>query len=521
MNTTNKLLSILAALVAMFAFNSVRLESLDSVPSRCLPLMESTASKKPRKQAKQQRTAKIFNPWTDFEFKAKSTTSSDDFSSIVQCVGTGTGDINLQGNLLLGTPPGFSGRSCWYRNLYYNINDQRFHYFPSPSEQNLWDVASQSNDSIFEHQQKFYTSVGTSYEGRPDQWYDKRGQRTPWQPFMHKKSSLPDFSTLSPASSVFLLFQPSHSENFGHFLWDDLLSLFSLMDLFELQDIANPAVPFFVEQRGKAKGFGGKDPLFRCSPRNAERWENCTKMYKRCFPSLMGIATDCSGDIIRTGNFLQNEVQLRMEGNSTLCFKNMPRPTTEFIQIPDALVGIGRLGYSGCWSDCSLGRGQQYRRFRSYLLSNLDIDADAPPKGFITFSLPTNSSRPDKVYRFESEIKACLETYGEEQVKIVSMPDYSLVEQAQMVANSAILFANHGGGSAISIFLSQGATFVNYWHWAVAAKGRVFRKMDHQFYESVSHFETVYVSETERLMLDRTMSLVDIQLNKFKQRWMR
>jgi hypothetical protein len=197
-----------------------------------------------------------------------------------------------------------------------------------------------------------------------------------------------------------------------------------------------------------------------------------------------------------------------------------PQLSTEYIQIPNVLVGIGRLGYSGCWGDCSLGRGGQFYRFRTYLLQKLGVQQShsyLPKGGYITFSIATHSSRPEKVHHFEGEIEACRAKYGTERVKVVSMADYTVSEQATLVANSIVFFSNHGGGSAISVFLPKGATFFIYWHWHVMAKGRVMRKMDHQFYESVSHFETLYISEKERSMVNRTMAMVDLQLEKYKR----
>jgi hypothetical protein len=74
--------------------------------------------------------------------------------------------------------------------------------------------------------------------------------------------------------------------NIGHFIWDDLLALFSLLARFGIeQDDSIIAVPFFVELRtrmrkGKRKNYGGRDHLWRCNPTNVVKWAKCVKLFR-------------------------------------------------------------------------------------------------------------------------------------------------------------------------------------------------------------------------------------------------
>ncbi len=99
---------------------------------------------------------------------------------------------------------------------------------------------------------------------------------------------------------------PIFSFNLGHLLWDDALSLFSMLDTFRLTGLNEDdpditPLPFYVEMKKL-------DPFYRCAVNNSRlrsRWDKCTKMYNRIFPSVFRYQPHKSGDILRTGNWLR------------------------------------------------------------------------------------------------------------------------------------------------------------------------------------------------------------------------
>jgi hypothetical protein len=480
-----------------------------------------------------------FDPFMNLTYTAPDRDSVPAYSSF-HCVGTGIRDPKLQtdSDSVKGHRPNFASRSCWYRNIYYRHTDQTFHYFASPIESNLWAEARKAGNVSFDEisSAKMGVSIGHLDDMIPADKMMNRMKIAPWRPEVHENMATPpnaNFSVVGPEKTTFLLYQPFHSRNIGHFIWDDLLSLFSLLDLFGVaQDEGATHVPLFVERteklkNGGVKHFGGSDPFYRCSPWNWQKWKSCVKVYRKHLEPLIGIRPDCSGDIFRTGNWFRGEDAIGVWNShpKEACTdrapertnQNLPPPNTEYVLLQNAMAGTGRLSFFGCEGDCSVGRGPQWFRFRRFLLDKLfgpkescEI-AEKEPIGYITFSVPVGSSRAAVVSMFEEEIKLAKAKYGEEVVKVVDMATISMREQAALVANSAVFLTNHGGGGVVSVFIPAGASVIIYWHGA--------SRRDINFYESAGYFRPIWLSEHERPYLNRTMALIEREVEKTALRY--
>jgi hypothetical protein len=495
--------------------------------------ISSCSSKPPRPQG--------FDPFMNLTYTAPSHNSMPAYSSF-HCVGTGTRDPNLQtdADSVKGHRPNFASRSCWYRNIYYRHKDQTFHYFASPIESKLWAEARKAGNVSFAEisSDKMGVSMGHLDDMISADKMMNRHKIAPWRPTVHENVASPpngNFSVVGPEKTTFLLYQPFHSRNIGHFIWDDLLSLFSLLDQFNVaQEEGATHVPLFVERtdvnpkNGQVKhGFGGTDPFYRCSPWNWKKWNGCVKVYRKHLETLMGIRPDCSGDIFRTGNWFRGEDAIGVWEShpKEVCTarapernnQNRPPPNTEYVLLENAMAGTGRLDFFGCEGDCSIGRGPQWFRFRRFLLDKLfgpkescEI-AEKGPIGYITFSVPVGSSRATFVSMFEEEIKLAKAKYGEEVVRVVDMATISMREQAALVANSAVFLTNHGGGGVVSVFIPAGASVIIYWHGGA--------RRDINFYESAGYFRPIWLSEQERPYLNRTMAIIEREVEKTALRY--
>ena len=129
-----------------------------------------------------------------------------------------------------------------------------------------------------------------------------------------------------------------------------------------------------------------------------------------------------------------------------------------------------------------------------------------PPVGYITFSLAVNSSRPDSVSDYTAEIALARNQCGDKNIKVVNMAELSLADQAKLAANTVVLVTNHCGGSVGSMFLKRHCAVLVYW-------GNVIH-LDHVFYESVSYYRTTWVSPEEWLFVERTMALIDVEIER-------
>ena len=503
----------------------------------------------PTIQTCKRRRPAIFDPFNDIRYETIQPQKLEDgldsfniFSSF-SCVSEGSQKSSRQ-NMLDGDKqnvdndgqdfPLFVSRTCRYSNLYYHVPNRTFVYLLSP------DIDLQQQPQPPEISMNTVPAQLQAHE------FPKMGIM-PWTPKIVTSLSIPDATSVVsvPNNLVFLLFRPFHSMNVGHLVWDDFLTQFQLMEFFLLTNDDDhqrrrnsyQPLPLFVEQ--KRNEWVGKtvDPQFRCNPANIEKWIKCVNTYLRMYPSMMRIQPDnCTGDIFRTGNwFRQDQLGFWSTGNSNdsdissggrgcMRASTSTRSTVkpEWVRIPNAVAGIGRFGMFSCHENCALHTGYQMKQFRDRLLFNLlgkvpnsvgssemsyDECADhlvrRENKGYITFSIPAGSSRPNLVTNFEKEIPIARQRYGSERVKVVDFAQLSIESQAELISNTAVLFTNHGGGSFVSLFLPSGATAFVYYHKKY--------KFDESFYESSTPwFDTIWIAKEERnRYFNRTIGLLE------------
>jgi hypothetical protein len=436
----------------------------------------------------------------------------------------------------------FLSRTCKFTNLYYKPHDATFHYYPSPAEVSLY---RNNQDAALILQEEMTISLGHVLQ-KDSKSIDTVPPFTKWSPIIHVNDSPPtDFAKIvSPDQSLFLLYHPFYSFNFGHFIWDDLLGLFSMMDIFSMTDDElvshQTIIPLMVE-------FPGQDSYHRCQAQLQGihmngRWDQCAKMYQKLFPSLLRSETHSTGDILRTNTWLKGmdnvgywvnsrSVQDRVDEKDW----NKMIPNVSHVLMPSALAGMGRLGQMSCAADCTIGRASQLASFREFLRRNvlwLDYEemAKHDPVGYITFSLPIGSSRPTAVTFFENVIPVAQEMFGIDKVKVVNFSNMTIREQALIAMDTAVLFSYHGGGSATSVFLPKDASILLY-----STVGRCTDKMDRGyvwcdrgrnhfdsvFYSSDSYIRTVWVNPEDRYNTERARKLLEIEYDKTMKAWRR
>ena len=475
-----------------------------------------------------------FDPFVDIEFTLNSFDTKEQLHSSVQCASSVEyGGLTEADRAHKET----MSRSCRYNNLFYRPSDRTFHYFPGPRENNLYallsDAKNDSSDLVAEMKQKMIVSMDQSH---PTGSADNRGVKfysaAEWSPVIHLGEDPPELSSYSVASSrtkqdlVFTLYRTFYGFNLGHFIWDEVLPLFSLLDMFDLAGAQTRHVPLFVE-------LPKNDEWYRCHPNFQPRFDDCIKMYRKWFPPLMNVLTDpVSGDILRTGNWLQGRDAIGMGlnnkyvcDNATIAKRSAKSEktlalsgrhyneivhNTSWVVLPTVLAGIGRLNNFGCFGDCATGRSSQRYRFRNFILENIlgserfsELN-NRTPRIYITFSLPGGSSRPSEVSFFKNFISAAKDRYGAHRIRVKDMARLSFKEQAELSMETAIFVSNHGGGSSTSIFLPKGASVFLYHTQKV--------KFDRRFFETLSYLQTVWVHPDDRNDTVKLMGMVEAAL---------
>ncbi|GFH55489.1 hypothetical protein CTEN210_11965 [Chaetoceros tenuissimus] len=474
-----------------------------------------------------------FNPFRDVWL---SPSAPDDFSySSHTCVNAHNRETEKN------QPYRFIARTCQFDNLYYHPGNGTFHYYPSESEQ----MKLRHSQSYFlEFQESMTVSVGNVQDiiqaGKAP--FGPKNEIVDWTKFapvihVENKTFTSHAEIMAPKDLVMMVYQPFYGFNIGHLLWDDFLSLFSMLDIFGLTE--KQIFPFFHEHH-----FTDPDPYYRCTPyaggrkreewRN-DRWKTCTKMYKRVYSKFLRFETHETGDIARTGNWLRGVNNFIGHANDTSIgtVKNRMLSNVDFVRIPKTLIGTGRLGQISCAGDCSIGRASQLYSFRNYLLRNIfypnfKIEDSKKREGYITFSLPGGSSRPKEVTFFENTIPIAKALVGEDKVKVVDMANVTVQEEARIAMSSALLFVNQGGGSMSSVFMSRGSTVFLYTagkmcpkprrddgyvrdnHWCVGKK----KRFDHIFYESAGYIKPVWIDPVDR---NNTAKIEDMMRGEYRR----
>jgi Glycosyltransferase 61 len=428
--------------------------------------------------------------------------------------------------------PDFMARTCEYRNLYYNPSNQSFHYLARPQELSEYPNRSDLMDSMTVAdgfirwdalQMNSLESVSTTGIKFT---YD-------WKPILETTSS---FNThrfskiIHPTNPVFVLYLPSYSFNFGHLMFDDLLSIFSMLHMFgyAMDRHQYQSIPLFVERPNEAMGinFGSRDPFWRCHPEHKERWSKCIAMWSRVYPSLLGVTPDPkTGDILRTGNWLRGSAAIGeydIMRSSKLRIHSLNDSNTlpygDYVLLPIVINGPGRLANWACKGECAIGRGLWLWEFRCYLLKNVlgkeEASKDPISKRFIIISLPVGTTHADKVTHFDDIIDAAKQTFGPNLVKVVDMSKLSVKEQVQLVRVSAVYLTNHGGGSASAVFLPRDATLVIY--HGIGRQGEP-KMLDRHFWNSLGYVRVRWVHPNEHHNINKTMNFIQHGFDTFSQ----
>jgi hypothetical protein len=370
----------------------------------------------------------------------------------------------------------FTSRTCLFHNLYYHGGSKSFHYFASLPE---------SRGSVSSIEERIAVVSGFLHKEAGPNKINAAMQNTKWLPKVHTNETLPTSvaSIEVPTNPIFLLFKLSYSFNFGHYMFDDALSLFTMLDFFGYMEGSRQQsyqmIPLPVT---------GGDPFWRCQT----RWHQCNKMLRKVMPAILGIA-------------FQNETTLLTTDNLGRVLDTNDDNSSEWLLLPTVIVGTGRVANFGCSGDCTIHRTSALPRFRRWMLQNLfgpvngNYRADqAATTGKITVSLPIGNSH-DWIQTFDEIVPALREKFGSDNVHVYDMATLTIQEQADVVSQSQVLLSNAGGGSASSLFLPRGSTLLLYYK-----EGTQF---DHELYSSLGYFQTNWLLADAAI--NTTLSLVE------------
>jgi len=232
--------------------------------------------------------------------------------------------------------------------------------------------------------------------------------------------------------------------SFSHLIWDDLLSIYTLLDMFGrtednimLSQMKRPVTADFNE---------GPEPVNDIVNKFIE-------IFGRYDYSLKTMES----------------FRLQRYGNRRQSSTNEPL----VICADNAVIGSGTFSDHGDhhWHGQSkddyirplnVGHGGLFRRYRSFLMNNMGVSPNAkiqkdPYKIIISMDSSTKNSRSDVNFEFQIKIlKKAFENRAE--IVVRNMATMSVKDQMELASTAAIYVTVVGGGSVTGYFLPKGAS---------------------------------------------------------------
>lgn len=359
--------------------------------------------------------------------------------SVVQCVGE-----NYQGEA------SWMHRSCHFSFLCLDVKENEFKIFQQPREEatRKYLVKRPFMDVSQTYIQPLH-NTSVSLGGINLKWGSKTDtSRLKWFPQI--ATDYPTSFYTLPPDVVLIPFHSLAGGNPGHLVWDDFLSMFTLLSMFQLEDFKALPLRYVLP---------GPRGLWASCDWTSEKKNDCRKMINKFWPLM----TQNDKSVLTT----QDAPQLSVDNQKSnlVCAKN-------------GLAGIGALTDHGTnkyhgWIEDDYkttqnhGRGGLLFKFRTFAMSNMglaDLHRSTSPYHIVFSESSTQSTNRDLDFREQkSVLKQYLNT-TEADVKSYVFKEYSLKEQLEIAGKATIFVTGCGGGAVTAMFLPRGSTVIVYYN---------------------------------------------------------
>jgi hypothetical protein len=406
--------------------------------------------------------------------------------------------------------PDYVGRTCHLRNIYFQRSDQSFHYYASPQESKAWGSPEALQNELAVSASYWHYGHNKPVKNMGVVWNVHLNTSLPsksWVALVNQSQAPSDHDSRTDPLPVFLFYRYSYAFNIGHLFWDDVLSLFTMLDYFGYAFPDEYTTPGSGGQTFNIQHIpihlDSADPFFRCGPPNF-RWDICGPMIKKMYPTLVGVQpVDMNGtlDSMRSGNLFQPGGP----GGSAVS------DTNAMIRLPVVIAGPGQLAQFGCWGACPTQWTGRLYRFRNWVIRNalgpnfdetIELE-ERPLPHKILVSLPVGNTH-ENVEWFGDIVPALQERYGNESVTVVDLATFSMEEQIRLVLSTQVLLTNQGGGSMTSTFLRRGSTLLLF------HTGGMF---DLFFYKAQGYIHTKWLPAT-KTPVEKVLDFVELGLQR-------
>ncbi len=316
-----------------------------------------------------------------------------------------------------------------------------------------------------------------------------------WAPII-RNEELTEGYYLLPEGTVLLPFHSFAAMNIGHLFWDDLLPIYSLIDMFEMIPDMTTLMPLRYTLKHRERALWAT-----CDLRDLTLKE-CKQQFKKVLP-LIGV----DPQIMRS---TEDSILNITDGSEAA--------KSRYICSSKGAAGTGVLNDHGFkthgWNkgdyeySYNAGRGSVFNRFRNFLMNNIGVDptklVSSEPPYIITFS-PGNSRDPDRRIRYNKQTSALEEAFkdeilrGDVIIRSVQFNSIPINEQVKAVAESAIIVGACGGGASTNMFLPKGAGMILYYPDKPSGRGHNYpARLDWDYFNNAGYARVHWLPISEK-----------------------
>jgi len=391
-------------------------------------------------------------------------------------------------------------RSCHFTSLFcYNASAHDYVVFNSEPE---FELARQVQQREFMHvsdiMQRLDETNAVAIGGINLKWGHTGIPRLKWFPKIvpvpaHSKETISYYEL--PPATIMIPFHSMNGANPGHHVWDDYLPIYTLLDMFQLND---PEKYDLLPIRYKL--LDGERGLWASCDLRPDKTEACEHIMNKFLPLLAGLDSPYQ--------------QLYNNENAPLV-EHTPQQS-DLVCARHGVAGIGSLTDHGLhkahgWEEVDYktihnhGRGGQLYAFRNFMMRNVRLDPAHKTKAGKPHKIIFSVKSSDIFIRnmdFERQIELVKENFPEVLVESYTFKEHTLLEQLQVASTASIYVTTCGGGAVTGMFLPAGGSLLIYYaEDGGLANGKMNNKpalLDWDLFNAMSHLRVHWIPRNTR-----------------------
>jgi hypothetical protein len=337
-------------------------------------------------------------------------------------------------------------RSCHFSQICVDIKQSEFVLIRSPHEQNF---EKRRTKQSFVSTSSTNTSVAIGginprWEGKD---FNQGIDKVRWFPRILDEP--PSAYYQLPPNVVLVPFHSMAAHNVGHLLWDDLLPIYTLLEMFGL-----------IQYQHLLLRFVTPGLLYGTCEMRRKKVRKCAQNFEKFLP-LIGVNPKTFST---TRDMKFQRIKTTDSAPTLVCAKQ-------------GVAGLGMLTDHGNkdhgWNPQrdkglttqvqNVGRGSLLYSFRNYMVHNLGFPLQ-PSKNEVSIVFSVHSSGDvDRDLGFENQYHTLRKAFPATSIRLVEMANMTVAEQVRLASTTSVFITTCGGGAMTATFLPRGASLILYY----------------------------------------------------------